>query len=611
MLAPLRRSHFVRWCPGFIIAAVIAMAAIMIAPAFATTSSPSPGTGTTIMRIGLLEDADNLNPFIMQQVTSYMVIHLNYDFLVGFDPKQLTPRPEIATSWSLSADQKTWTFHIRHGMTWQDGQPVTAKDVAFTFNYIVKNKLNNVAVYTYGITGAKAIDDYTCEVYTNAPKSNMLSMVVAILPQHIWSKISGKAASTSYANNPPIVGSGPFQTVQWKRGQYIELKANKTYWKGAPHIDELFFEIYTNANSMVADLKAGALDGAVDVPMAQFAALKNVPGLTGITATSWRFTELGFNCYDSPNSMGNPVLLDQRFRQALQYAINRPDIVSTAFNGYAQIGSTTIVPYSRFHYQPPANMLYTYDPAKANAMLDAAGYKMGPSGIRLDKHGKPINLRLLVTNDYPPNMTTARLVAGWLKQVGIGTKLTVVDAGGMLAAQYNYKGNTFAPNYDMFIWYWTGDPDPYFNVTVPTTGQIQGWNDTCWTNPLYDKLAVQQAQTLDFATRKSIIDKMQQIIFAGSPYLVFAYPYQLEVYNTAKWAGYVNAPSGFAGYTGSALYPYTNIDTYVNVHLKPASSTGNSTNWGLIAGGVGAAAVIVVVIIVLMRRRPRATEEAA
>ena len=137
----------------------------------------------------------------------------------------------------MSADQKTWTFKIRHGMTWQDGQPVTANDVAFTFNYIVKNKLNNVAVYTSGITGAKAIDDYTCQITTDAPKSNMLAMIVPILPQHIWSKVSGKAAGTSYANNPPIIGSGPFQVVQWVKGQFIELKANPTYWKGKPHID--------------------------------------------------------------------------------------------------------------------------------------------------------------------------------------------------------------------------------------------------------------------------------------------------------------------------------------------------------------------------------------
>ena len=611
VLSPFRRRPTPRWRFGLVIAAVVVMAGLMAAPAFATSSSPSPGSGSTIMRVGLLEDADNLNPFIMLQGTAWMVMHLNYDWLVGFDPKTLTPRPEVATSWSVSPDQKTWTFHIRQGMTWQDGQPVTAYDVAFTFNYIIKNKLNNFAVYTSGITGAKAIDSYTCEIYTDAPKPNMLAMEVPILPEHIWSKISGKAASTTYANNPPIVGSGPFQVVKWVRGSYIELKANKTYWKGAPHIDELLFEIYTNANSMVGDLKSGAIDAAVSVPLADFAGLKATPGITAIPAVSFWFTELGFNCYNSPNSMGNPVLLDQRFRQALQYAVNRQDIVNTAFGGYAQVGSTTILPYTQWHWQPPANMLYTYDPAKANAMLDAAGYKMGPNGVRLDKHGKPIVLRLIVDNDYPPNVITARLVAGWFKQVGIGVKLSVLDADSMYAAQYNYKGKTFAPNYDMFIWYWGLDPDPYFNVTVPTSGQIEGWNDTSWANPLYDKLAVQQGQTLDFAKRKAIIDKMQQIIYAGSPYLIFTYPSALQAYNTAKWEGFVKRAERLPG-----LHRFGGVRVHQHRHVGECTPqvgvVGEQRDQlGLIAGGVVAAAVIVIVAVVLVRRRSRATEEAA
>ena len=137
---------------------------------------------------------------------------------MGFDAKTLAPRPELATSWSVSPDGKTWTFQTRQGVKWQDGVPFTAADVAFTFNYIVKNNLSNLAVYTDGITGAKATGPNTVQIYTKAPKANMLRMVVPILPQHIWSKVSGKAASTSFQNKPPIIGTGPFQVVDWKPG---------------------------------------------------------------------------------------------------------------------------------------------------------------------------------------------------------------------------------------------------------------------------------------------------------------------------------------------------------------------------------------------------------
>ena len=107
---------------------------------------------------------------------------------------------------------------------------MTARDVAFTFNYIVDNKLLNLSTYTNGITGAEVIDDTHVKVTTSAPKANMLRMVVPILPEHIWSKVSGKEATTSYQNKPPIVGDGPFQLVEWKKGKFVRFEANPTYW---------------------------------------------------------------------------------------------------------------------------------------------------------------------------------------------------------------------------------------------------------------------------------------------------------------------------------------------------------------------------------------------
>ena len=176
----------------------------------AASSSPAP-TEKLTLQIGMVQEPDNLNPFIGIQGIDYMLWHMNYDFLVGFDSKDLEPRPELATEWEVSEDGKEWTFTIREGSTWHDGEPVTARDVAFTFNYIVDNELLNLSTYTNGITGAEVIDDTHVKVMTSAPKANMLRMVVPILPEHIWSKVSSRQATTSYQNKPPIVGNGPFQ----------------------------------------------------------------------------------------------------------------------------------------------------------------------------------------------------------------------------------------------------------------------------------------------------------------------------------------------------------------------------------------------------------------
>ncbi len=599
----LKPVHLAR--VGLLVAAVAAIVAVGCAVALAASSSsspaPSPSSGALVVRIGQLQDPDNLNPFIGLQGLDYQIWHLNYDFLVGFDAKTLAPRPELATSWKVSPDGKTWTFTTRQGVKWQDGVPFTAADVAFTFNYIVKNNLANLAVYTDGITGAKATGPNTVEIYTRAPKANMLRMVVPILPEHIWSKISGKAASSTFQNNPPIIGTGPFQVVKWVKGSYVELKANPDYWGGAPHIKELFILTYTNSDTMAQDLKLGAIDAAVDIPPAEFSQLKSTPGITTNEGDEWQFTELAFNCYASPNSKGNPVLRDPVFRQAMNYAIDRNRIVATAFNGYAQPGSTLIVPYSPYHWQPPASETFTYDPAKANQMLDQAGYKMGSNGYRTTKQGKPLSLRLMVTTDSPQNMIASKLVVGWFKAVGVKVVLSVVDSGVLTSAQYQFTGNTYTPNWDMFMWYWTQDVDPAFMISIYTPAQSTGygWNDCLWTDPAYTRLSNAAATELNQAKRIADVQQAEKLFYEACPYAVLTYPYQLEAWNSAKWTGWTKAPAG----TGSAIYNYNNIDTYKNLAPKLVTKSSGGARGVMIAVIVIVAVVVVGLLAFFLRRR--------
>jgi peptide/nickel transport system substrate-binding protein len=597
---------------ALLLALLLVLVGLMAVPV-ASASSPSASSAPTTFRVGWLLEPDNLNPFIGLLGQDYEIWHLNYDFLVGFEAKDLSPKPELAESWTVSPDGKTWTFKIRQGVKWQDGQPLTAKDVAFTYNYIVKNDLQTLAIYTGGITGAVATSDTSVDITTDRPKSNMLAMVVPIIPEHIWSKVSGKAATTTFQNKPPIVGSGPFQTVEWSQGKYIHMVANKDYWGGKPKVDDLYFENYKSADTMTADLKQGTIDAAVELPQAQFPSVQSTAGVTGLKGTHWRFNELGFNCYDSPNSMGNPVLLDPKFRQALNWAIDRQKIVDVAFFGQADVGSTLIVPYSPYHWEPPADQAYKYDPQQTKTQLDLAGYQdKNGDGFRETKDGKPLSLRLLVTNDSPENQTAAKLIAGWFKDVGIKVNLRIVDAGVLLDAQYNYKGNTYAPDYDMFIWYWTYDVDPEMMLGVPTPQQIEGWNDTLWTDPEYTKLFTQQEQTIDVAKRIPLVQRMQEIVWQSSPYLIFAYPYQLEAYRSDKWDGVVPSPSNYEGYDGAAFYNYMNVDTYKQVQPKVAteatSSTGANTTVLTIVGVVVALIVIGLIVWILVRRRGRSVE---
>ena len=229
------------------------------------------------------------------------------------------------------------------------------------------------------------------------------------------------------------------------------------------------------------------------IPRAQFQALQTnpLPGITTNAGDIWQFTELAFNCYNNPSSKGNPVLLDPKFRQAMSRAVDKQKVVDIAFGGLATVGSSLIVPWSPYHWDPPASETYTYDPTKAKQLLDAAGYKdVNGDGYRETKQGKPLKLRLYVTSDDPENGLTSKYVAGWFRAVGIRTTLSSMDPGTLINAQYNYvnNGKTYAPDWDMFIWYWTYDVDPQFQMSIYTPQQIEGWNDACWTDPEYTRL---------------------------------------------------------------------------------------------------------------------------
>ena len=605
--------------PLFIIL-LAALATLALSGAVLADSSPSPATGDaqtgdkTSLHIGWVQEPDNLNPFIGIQGTDYMLWHMNYDFLVGFDADTLEPRPELATAWEVSDDGLEWTFTIRDDATWHDGVPVTAKDVAFTFNYINENELLNMAAYTDGITKAEVIDDTHVEITTSAPKANMLQMVVPILPEHIWSKVGGKAATTSYQNKPPIVGNGPFQIVEWQKGKFVRLEANPDYWGGAPKVDEVIFQLYTNPDTMAQDLKLGTIDGAINVPAAQFTQLSGIEGIEANNATSWQFTEIGMNCYDSPDSLGNPVLLDPEFRKAINWAVDRDKVVSVAMNGYATAGSTLIVPYSKYHWEPPAESLFTYDPAKANELLDAAGYQdTDGDGFRETKDGEKLSLRFYATSDAPENQTAGKLIVGWLKDVGIKLEYQVLDAGALIDAQYNYKGNTYAPDWDLFIWYWTQDVDPQFMLGIYTPQQVEGWNDCLWTDPEYTELNTQQSQTIDEAARKPIVERMQQIFYESAPYAILAYPFQLEAYDTARWQGWVHVPGNATGeQQGAVLYSYNNIDTYRFVEpvaeTAAASESSNITVIVIIIAVVATLVMVIIGIVLRVNRRRSETE---
>lgn len=574
----------------FLLAALLCGAVVHgIGSALAAEPSPS-ASGPVTLHVGWTAEPDNLNPFIGWESSSLEIFHLNYDYLVGFRADDLQPVPALATSWEHSADGKVWTFKLREGVTWHDGEPFTADDVVFTFRYIMDNELGNYLSYTAFIDAVEAVDPYTVRFVCSRPKANMVGMPLFVVPEHIWSNVDPKAAGRSYPNKPPIVGTGPFQTVEWERGKYVRMVANKDYWAGAPQIDEIIFSLYQNADTMATDLRSGALQVAWDIPKAQFAPLDEADGITAINGAVNGFTHLGFNCYQDDASLGHPVLKDWRFRRALNWAIDKERVVDVAYTGHAMPATTLIrsgyyKPPLDYHWEPPADQLYTYDAAKAEAALDAAGYRdTDGDGLR-DYEGEPIALRLYARSQSATDQMVGKLITGWLEKIGLQIDYQVIDEGALTDKIYNFDGDVYAPDYDLFLWYWYSDPDPNFLLSVLSEEQIMNWSDTSWSNSRYEELYREQQTTVDPARRVELVRQMQEIAYRESPYIPLTYIEWLEAYDDGDWTGWVRTPGG----DGSVIYTQFNLDTYLQVHPVAASAGASSSS--------GSAALVTVIVV--------------
>jgi len=574
----------------------------------AADASASAGSSSPLVyRIGLQSDVDNMNPFSTYNTIPWECFRVGYNFLTWYDA-DYKPAPDLADpvptveNGGVTDSGRVWTFHIRPNVKWSDGVPLTARDVAYTYNRILRQKLSMYLSYFTGVTKVEAPDDQTVVITSKRPNAVMTALYVPILPEHIWSKVPDPKVE-SYAN-VPMVSSGPFQVTEVKIGKYVKMERNPHYQDGfgvEPTVDEVLFEIYQTQDSLVADYKAGNLDAAIELDPGFYRSLKGVPGSTSVAAPGLGFHELGFNCWNSPKSKGNPLLRDVRIRQAVNWAIDKQAIAAIAMDGLAPAGTSLLSPVDTFfHWNVPPAEQYSYDPAKAKQILDDAGYKMGPNGVRVAPNGKPLKFRLAALNEYPMDITAAKKISAYLKDVGIGITLQVMDENAFTNANYDNADD------DLYIWSWTADIDPGYILSVFTTDQILNSSDSEYANPVYDKLYTAQAQAVIPAERKRIIDQMQQILYRDSPYSILWYNVLIQAFRTDKWTGYSHVPRGNDGAAFRNMLRTTYID------LKPvgtATTTSGGGNTGTIVAIVLAVIVVIaIVVFVVMRRRPKRVE---
>jgi peptide/nickel transport system substrate-binding protein len=597
----------------------ISAAALLMAMISLLTGATSAGAQDSsgkdeklVFRVGSTNDIDGFNPFKIVEVPSYEVMGLTYDYLVDFSPKDSSPAPGLADSWETSDDGLTWTFHLNKDAKWHDGKPVTSEDVAYTFRRILKEKQGLYIDYVRQIDKIETPDKHTVVFKTKDPSVQMLSMLVYILPKHIWKDVP--AEETKTFENEPAIGSGPFQAVEWKEGQSVRLEANPDYFRGAPHIDEIIFQLYDNDDTMVQALKNGEVDYIAWFPINLFKSLENQKGIETNSAPDPGFTELGFNLYEpSPEaieefgapktSTGNPALLDPLVREAINWSIDEEELTQKILQGEGILGSTLVPPaLARYHLKLDESEIQGFDIERSKELLEQAGWRDTNGDGTVDKDGEELELRLFVRSEDKDSVTAGQFIEDWLKEAGIGLETKAISDTALTDAIY-------AADYDMFIWGWGSDPDPDFILSVLTCDQIMGWSDTFWCNEDYSRMYQEQKEQLDIDERAATIKEMQRIAYEENPYVIFYYDNQTEAWRTDKFEGWTKTPT--AANPGQVAFTVS-TKTYMN--LRPLSSSEETGGGGgtspLLYVGIGVVVITVIAGIVFFLRRGSAEDRA-
>ena len=422
------------------------------------TSNPWTIPGT--LRIGVRQEPDNLNPVLSGQSIGLDIgmfwagLLLDYDDQGHYVPDLALAKPTLANG-GISPDGRTITYHLRKGVTWQDGAPFTADDVIFTWRAIMNP--NNDVPGRAGFEQIETIekrDAYSLVVRLKRPYAPFIADFftpagfnnTVVLPNHLLGRYRD---INRVAYNRLPIGTGPYQVVKYEPDRLIQLEANPHYWRGAPRLQKIEIHIVPNDNTLATLIRSHEIDFYYRVPHRISATLHGVPGTNVVGAWFTRFAEIAFN-------MESPILLDLRVRRALAYATDKAAIIEKVAGGADLIADSDQPPSLWAHdAQLPQ---YHYDPARAAALLDSAGWHVAPDGVR-EKNGVPLRIGLAGATGDVTWMLTREVVQAQWRRVGVDVEIKSYPSD-LLFAPYSGGGITQSGRFDAVLQSWANGEDP-------------------------------------------------------------------------------------------------------------------------------------------------------
>ena len=472
-----------------------------------------------------------MNAIYITNTSENLLASLAFDELVTNDPAG-NDVPDLAAvvptlaNGGISRDGRTIAYHLRHGVTWQDGAPFTSADVKFSWQAVMNPRNNVVERRGYDeVSSVDTPDAYTAVFHLKEPFAPFVNTVFGesddpfrVIPQHLLAKYPDL---NQVPFNTQPVGTGPFRVVRFIQGEEIDYAANDAYFRGKPSIARIVVHFVTDHNTRETDLRSGVSDMANDVAPSIIRDVRNTATLRPVMVEAPQFLALEMN-------ETHPPLDDLRVRRAIASAIDKAAIVRNDTYGTADPATADL---SRYYWAYDPNLpQQPYSQARSAQLLDAAGWKMGPGGIRT-KGGKPLSFVLEFERGQPTFRTVGVQIQSELHAVGIDLQIAQFDPT-MLYATEAAGGILTGGRFDLVLYPWIAGADPddsqqWTCAYVPPNGN----NVTRFCSKAMDSAERQALTHFDRSTRKAAYARTQTLLAQNVPATFLYYLKRLYVIN--------------------------------------------------------------------------------
>lgn len=519
------------------------------------------------LKAGVLEEPKGLNPWLATDAWSSRVIKLIYEPLYIPEPKKLDMIPWLAAAAPVYDAQKlTYTIKLRKAK-WSDGSDFTAEDVAYTVHLIQHYKVAKFASRWKYVTKTEVLDRHTIRFTMKKPYAPFVvrTLTTPMVQKKQWEAIAAAADATKKPNTSlrrhdvkTPMGTGPFMLKEWRKGVYLDLKANPHFFgrgqtiadmKLGPHITSMLIKVYGTSDAAILALRKGDIDFYWNSIQSGFVGdLKADKDIKLFTSKKSGVYYFGFNLRKAPFN-------DLAFRQAVAYIIDKEFIIKRILQGGGEVMHSMVPPgNTTYHNSKVATYGYglpmTQRVIKAYEILTKAGYKWKkppvtdgkltlPGKGLMTPDGKPMEEFSILTPpaDYDPNRAMAGLmIQGWLRQMGIPVAARPMSFGALLQkVKHRHDFDCFVLGYGRL----SLDPGYLFSFFHSSQDKKRGWNMSGYRNDAYDELAKASLGETNLAKRQQMVRQMQAMVIADVAYIPLYNPLIIEGVRIDRFTGWV------------------------------------------------------------------------